>query len=212
VSVLSPVQVVLAHPHSGSLDHRLTARVDAVLRQAGVRHNVHDLYAESFDPVLTDREAIAGEPWTRGTSSEQVTAAAAARDPLVDRHRRELADAAALVVVHPDWWGKPPAMLAGWLDRVLLAGQGADRDVDTTPAPRLRRVLVINTSDQPVDTTRKEHDPLGILWRDQIGPFLGSPDFERLCFRPVGSADQDQLARWNNACDRAAAWACGASR
>lgn len=210
MNVLSPVMIVLAHPRAGSYDHQLAGGVRTVLRQTGVRQAFHDLYAESFDPVLTEGEGISGEVWTRGTSSDQVRTDAPAPDPLVDRHRHELGESRALIVIHPDWWGKPPAMMTGWLDRVLLA---ADRpDGSAAPAPALERVLVINTSDQPVDPDRAEQDPLGLLWREQIGPFLGSPAFERLTFRPVADAGDDQRTRWQNATQRAAAWVCGAAR
>ena len=210
VNLLSPVMIVLAHPRAGSLDHDLAERVRAVLAQTGVRQTGHDLYAESFDPVLTERESIAGEAWTRGTSSDQVRDDRPAADPLVRRHRQELAEARALVVIHPDWWGKPPAILAGWLDRVLLADENASQT--PKPAPELQRVLVINTSDQPTDPLGAESDPLGLLWRDQIGPFLGSPDLERLTFREVSRADDEQRRRWDNAVQRATAWVCGAAR
>lgn len=213
VTILSPVMIVLAHPRPGSLDHQLSERVLSVLGQTGARHTFHDLYAESFDPVLTQDEAIAGEVWTRGTSSDQVRDTQVAVDPLVDRHRRELSEAKALVVIHPDWFGKPPAMLTGWLDRVLLGHATGDTG-RFDPAPKLERVLVINTGEQPParDPAAAESDPLGLLWRQQIGPFLGSPQFERLTFRPSVDPDPELRARWTNASERAAAWVCGAAR
>jgi len=195
--------IVLAHPRPASLDHELAARVRSVIGQTGVRQHFHDLYAESFDPVLTENTDQASEVWARGTSSEQVRAqGAVAVDPLVQRHQRELAEAKALVVIHPDWLGKPPAILAGWLDRVLLAAKD--------PAPQLQRVLVINTCGP--DGFASASDALGVLWRDQLGPYLGSPLLERLTFRGVGAADDQQLSRWRNATDRAAAWVSGAAR
>lgn len=179
-----------------------------MIGQTGVRQHFHDLYAESFDPVLTQAEQPLDEVWSRGTSAEQVRGqVATVPDPLVRRHQRELAEARGLVVIHPDWLGKPPAMMAGWLDRVLLSARKA-------PAPQLQRVLVINTCER--DGFASEFttgtDALGVLWRDQLGPYLGSPLFERLTFRSVASADDQQLGRWRNATDRAAAWVSGAAR
>ncbi|GAB3911938.1 NAD(P)H dehydrogenase (quinone) [Microlunatus endophyticus] len=196
--------IVLAHPSAAGFDHELADRVRSVIGQTGVRQHFHDLYAESFDPVLTENAQGEAEVWSRGTSAEQVRArVAAAPDPLVLRHQRELAEARGLVVIHPDWLGKPPAILAGWLDRVLLSAR-------QNPAPQLQRALVINTCE--ADGTAAESDALGVLWRDQLGPYLGSPLFERLTFRGVGTADDQQLGRWRNATDRAAAWVSGAAR
>jgi NAD(P)H dehydrogenase (quinone) len=206
--------IVLAHPRAGSFDHEVAERVRSVLGQTGVRQHFHDLYAESFDPVLTEAEQLAADVWSRGTSAEQVKATTTARpDPLVRRHQQELAEAKALVVIHPDWLGKPPAILAGWLDRVLLARAPEESQAGRNqPAPKLQRALVINTSEQRPEDFEADADALGLLWRDQLGPYLGSPGFERLTFRGTASADDQELARWRNATERATAWVCGAAR
>ncbi len=34
----------------------------------------------------------------------------------------DLAAAEEIVVVHPSWWGQPPAILTGWIDRVMRPG------------------------------------------------------------------------------------------
>ena len=30
--------------------------------------------------------------------------------------------AEGFVIVHPNWWGMPPAVLVGWVDRVMRPG------------------------------------------------------------------------------------------
>ena len=40
----------------------------------------------------------------------------------VARHCEEIAAADGIIVIHPDWWGMPPAILKGWIDRVLRPG------------------------------------------------------------------------------------------
>ena len=42
--------------------------------------------------------------------------------PPIRQHCDEIAEADGIVVVHPNWWGQPPAMLKGWIDRVLRVG------------------------------------------------------------------------------------------
>ena len=37
-------------------------------------------------------------------------------------HCREIAAADGIVIVHPNWWGQPPAILKGWIDRVIRPG------------------------------------------------------------------------------------------
>jgi len=34
----------------------------------------------------------------------------------------KFSEASGIVIVHPNWWGQPPAILKGWVDRVLRPG------------------------------------------------------------------------------------------
>jgi putative NADPH-quinone reductase len=187
------VLVLLAHPREGSFNHALTERVVATLNRRGLQVNVHDLYAEGFDPVLR-----ADEAYTSGQSAEEVLAASS--DPLLALHRRELNEASALVVVHPNWWGKPPAILAGWMDRVLVPGVAYRLD-EAGGAPvsllSLREVLVFNTSDTTKDREDELFgDPLESIWRRCLPPYLGGPRVERIVLRVVADADVAERASW----------------
>jgi NAD(P)H dehydrogenase (quinone) len=189
----APVVVLLAHPRPGSFNHALAERVVGTLTRAGRAVRFHDLYAERFDPVLTAEEA-----YTSGTRSEEFLAAEP--DPLVRQHREELRDAAGLVAIHPNWWGKPPAILSGWLDRVLVPGVAyALDDAGGAPTPliALRRLLVVNTSDTTAEREASEFgDPLDLIWRRCVAPYVGSPETERLVLRVVSDATPDQRAAW----------------
>ncbi|MEV5719157.1 NAD(P)H-dependent oxidoreductase [Amycolatopsis mediterranei] len=187
------VVVLLAHPRPGSFNHALASRVVAALDGAGVSVRFHDLYAEGFDPVLTAEEA-----YTSGTRAEEFLAAEP--DPLVRRHREELGTAGGLVAIHPNWWGKPPAILSGWLDRILVPGVAYRLD-DAGGAPEsllsLRRLLVVNTSDTPQERERTLFgDPLDAIWRRCLAPYLGEPEVHRLVLRVVADAGAAQRAAW----------------
>jgi len=64
------------------------------------------LYLEKFDPILPDSEIPKGAPI----------------DPAVQMHCDEIAAAEGIVIIHPNWWGQPPAILKGWVDRVIRLG------------------------------------------------------------------------------------------
>jgi putative NADPH-quinone reductase len=187
------VVVLLAHPRPGSLNHALAGRVRDTLAAAGRPVRFHDLYAEGFDPVLTAEEA-----YTSGTRAEEFLAATP--DPLVRQHREELRDATGLVAVHPNWWGKPPAILGGWLDRILVPGVAYRLD-DAGGAPEsllgLRRLLVVNTSDTSDERERTLFgDPLDAIWRRCLAPYVGEPEVSRMVLRVVADADQRRRAQW----------------
>ncbi len=164
-----------------------------VLRGRGLLVHAHDLYAEGFDPLLRPEEA-----WTTGRSVENVVAAT--DDPLLRQHREHLRDASALVVVHPNWWGKPPAILAGWIDRVLVPGVAYRLpDAGGVPEPlvALRELLVVNTSDTPQPRESEVFgDPLDLVYRHCLPPYLGEPTVRRLTLSVVSQADEPQRLRW----------------
>lgn len=101
--------VVYCHPCPESYTAAVRDRVLETLVAAG--HAVHlvDLYAEGFDPLMGPAE--------RRTYHEVPQ-----NLELVREYADRLAWADALIFVYPTWWFGLPAMLKGWLDRVLVPG------------------------------------------------------------------------------------------
>jgi NAD(P)H dehydrogenase (quinone) len=102
--------VVHAHPDPASYSAALRDVAIHSLKRNGHDVRTIDLYAERFDPVMSTSERLAyHEP-----------------DPVLDEHVRahgaDVRWAEVLVFVYPTWWGGPPAILKGWLDRVLVPG------------------------------------------------------------------------------------------
>jgi NAD(P)H dehydrogenase (quinone) len=128
---------VLCHPRPGSLNHAIADRAQRDLERRGHLVRFHDLYAERFDPVL----------------SEEELARKFSLDDQVQLHTRELVEAGGLLLIHPDWWGQPPAMLKGWIDRVFRPGiayefEGGEFERKTrAPLLKGKRAVVICTSD-----------------------------------------------------------------
>jgi len=46
----------------------------------------------------------------------------AALPDAIKQHCEEIALVDGIVIVHPNWWGQPPAILKGWVDRVIRPG------------------------------------------------------------------------------------------
>ncbi|KGN34324.1 NAD(P)H dehydrogenase (quinone) [Knoellia sinensis KCTC 19936] len=184
--------VVVAHPRRESFSHAMAAGVAEAVLASGASIDWHDLYAEGFDPVLPVEETM--------TSGSSALDRHEIGSPLLRAHRDHLAQADALVVAHPNWWGKPPAMMAGWLDRVLVPGVAYELDT-RTGAPRpllgLRHLLVLNTSDTPADREREVFgDPLDLIWRQCVGGYLGEAQIQRRMFGPMAEADATQRRAW----------------
>ena len=182
------IGVYLAHPRPGSFNHALFDAVADELRGRGCEVLAHDLCAEGFPPVLT-----AGE-------TETVRASDEAPDPQVALHRAEVASLDAVVFVHPNWWGMPPAVLTGWVQRVLVPGVAYKLgSADGEPVGLLTagRALVLNTSDTPADREEGEFgDPLQRVWSACVLPYVGVDDVRRVVFRTVTDSTERERADW----------------
>lgn len=99
--------VVYCHPDPASFTAAVRDTVLAQLQAAGAEIRLHDLYGASFQPCLTQTE------WQGYLDSP------ANRAPVADA-ASDLGWCDTLIFVYPTWWYGLPAMLKGWLDRVLL--------------------------------------------------------------------------------------------
>jgi putative NADPH-quinone reductase len=184
---------IIAHPRSDSFCHAVSERARAALAATGHEIVHHDLYAERFDPCLS-----ADEAYTVGDTLER--ALSRASDPVVARHRADISTADALLVVHPNWWGKPPAILAGWLDRILVPGVAyrlAAADGLPEGLLSVRRALILNTSDTPAERELADlGDPLDLIWRNCVLRFCGVTSCQRRVFRPVVGSPDAKRQEW----------------
>ena len=132
--------VVVAHPSTDSFCHALTDRAVAGLRAAGHDVTVLDLYAEGF------RVAMSAEEHAAYHGDEPIV------DPVVGLHADAVLAAEALVFVYPTWWSGLPAILKGWLERVLVPGVGFRFDENGKVRPGLgqvRHLVGISTYGSP---------------------------------------------------------------
>ncbi|MFW6437727.1 MAG: NAD(P)H-dependent oxidoreductase [Armatimonadota bacterium] len=179
--------VVVGHPRPDSFNHAIARRAAGTLRELGHEVVLRDLQAEDFDPVLPGREEPAGGHI----------------DPTVAEHCAELAAAEAIVVVHPNWWGMPPAVMKGWIDRVFRprVAYRFDEGDDGAGVPvgllGARVAVVLNTSNtETLRETEVFGDPLDRIWRDCIFGLCGIANVHRRMFRIICTSTPQQRARW----------------
>ncbi|MDD9709752.1 NAD(P)H-dependent oxidoreductase [Seohaeicola sp. SP36] len=118
------VLIVVAHPERSSFNHAMAQAAASALREAGHNVTVSDLYAEGFraDVGRHDMSSVA-DPERFHVQAEQSEAVRnIAFAPDIAREQARLAAADNLILQFPLWWGGPPGMLKGWIDRVLAYG------------------------------------------------------------------------------------------
>ena len=181
------VLVILAHPDTGSLNAAIARRCVDRLSENGHRALFHDLYREGFNPILPASEIPEG----------------AHVDGSVQIHCGELAGAHGIVIVHPNWWGMPPAILVGWIDRVFRPGV-AYRFIEGDPGEGVplgllkgKIALVFNTSNTPRDRELTVFgDPLEAFWKTSVFEFCGITRHYRTTFSVVVTSSQETRERW----------------
>lgn len=181
------ILVILAHPSPKSFNHAIADSVKEVLQENGHQILFHDLYAENFDPLLPASEIN--------------------KDGLVDsvikKHCEELAECNGIIVIHPNWWGMPPAILAGWVDRVIRPGvaykfiDGDSGEGVPIGLLKAQTAIVFNSS----DTSEKREDevfgdPLELIWKNCIFDLCGIKKFKRKMFRIVVTSNSKERAGW----------------
>lgn len=101
--------VLYCHPKAESFTAAVRDTVVERLAAAGAEVRLTDLYARNFDPRLSPEEFDGYEdPETN-------------RLPLAE-DCADLGWCDTLIFIYPTWWYGLPAMLKGWLDRVLVPG------------------------------------------------------------------------------------------
>jgi NAD(P)H dehydrogenase (quinone) len=100
--------VIVAHPDPDSFTLSVARTYCAAVEAAGQTAVLRDLYRIGFDPVLKISERPSDAPF--------------APAPDVAAELELIAGSGAFVLVYPIWFGTPPAMLKGYIDRVLGAG------------------------------------------------------------------------------------------
>jgi putative NADPH-quinone reductase len=178
------VLVVIGHQREGSFCHAIAEAAREALQSAGHDVIYHDLYAEHFDPILPDEEVPKGA----------VPAAA------IEQHAAEVSAADGYIVVHPNWWAMPPAILKGWIDRVFRQGVtyefGAGGVIGYLKG---KTALVFTTSNTPREIELEWFgDPLENLWKNCVFCFCGmeKENFRRRNFEPIILSTPEQRCEW----------------
>ena len=181
--------IVVANPSPNSFSHAMAEVARTELTQQGYEISFHDLYAEQFNPVQPVGEA-------QNTESQ---------DTLVEQHCHDLANADLIVIIHPNWWGQPPAILKGWIDRVFRLntayGYAEGDGYDAVPIGLLKakKAYIFNTSNTPADREQNVFgDPLELIWKKCVFDLCGVTNVHRKMYGSLAGSSEAQRNEWLN--------------
>ncbi len=181
------ISVILAHPEPGSFNHAIAQAAVEELGKNGHTVDFHDLHREGFNPVVPPGEIASNAPLPAD----------------LQRLCQEAAQADGFVIVHPNWWGQPPAILKGWVDRVLRAGvayrflEGDDGAGVPVGLLRAKAAIILNTSNTPKEREASVFgDPLEALWKRCIFELCGVSTVDRRMFGVVVTSTLAERQEW----------------
>ena len=118
------VFIVSAHETQRSLTSALHNTSLGVLQRSGHQIAVSELYSQQFNPVATHMDFVTNSVTDANYMFEQQRAVATGLgfSPDITTEIDKLQKAELLILHFPLWWGGPPAIMKGWLDRVLAMG------------------------------------------------------------------------------------------
>jgi len=140
---------VFCHPLPESFHAGIRAKALAALKAAGHEVDLLDLYAEKFDPVLSED----GRRHYHDVTQNRV-----GLEGYIDR----LVAAEAIVMQFPTWCFGLPAMLKGFCDRLLMPGVAFDISDPANVKPilgNIRKIVGIVTYGRPWYMAKWMGDP-----------------------------------------------------
>jgi putative NADPH-quinone reductase len=181
------ISVILAHPDPNSFNHAIAHTAVEELKQHTAEIHFHDLYQERFNPLLPIEEFPKDAPLP----------------PEVEAHCREIASADGIIIVHPNWWGQPPAILKGWVDRIIRPGvayeflEGDQGEGVPNGLLQAQAALILNTSNTETQREIKVFgDPLEAIWKNCIFDLCGVKHFYRHTFNIIVVSTDAQRRDW----------------
>lgn len=144
------VVIVFNHPYEGSYCNAILQSVSLGLQEGNHEVDIINLDKEQFDPVMKaeDLKAFIDK---------------CPVDPLVIDYKKRLEQADHLIFIFPIWWELMPAMMKGFVDKVIFPGvaYAYANESNTKMKPlltKLKGVTMITTMNTP-----------GILYRGVFG-------------------------------------------
>ncbi|MFH1360236.1 MAG: NAD(P)H-dependent oxidoreductase [Candidatus Omnitrophota bacterium] len=176
--------IVYGHPNPKSFNRAIVDTLKAALEEKEHEVRLRDLCALKFNPNLSQLEM------------ENIEKNLIPVD--VQTEHEHIKWANVITFVFPIWWGGPPAILKGYLDRVLsknfayTESEGGSKGLLTD-----KKVFTINTIDAPQEVYEKEElfKSMNLIWDKITLLFAGIQPLGHKYFSFVsGSSDEQRKA------------------
>ncbi|MEI7595947.1 MAG: NAD(P)H-dependent oxidoreductase [Bacteroidota bacterium] len=181
------VLIIIGHPNENSFNHAIANTCKTHIKNNGHQVFYHDLYKEQFNPVGVFNNLDL----------------ALKHKKVVDEFAFELKNSDGIIIIHPNWWGQPPAIIKGWLDQVMLPDIAYRFEVHGNSGYtsigllKDKIAMVFNTSNTSEELENEVYkDPLETIWKNRVFGFCGVKLFERRNFKVIKDSSLQERTNW----------------
>lgn len=176
--------IIYAHPNKESLNSSILEETETTLKsKPDGTVKILDLYANKFNPCLLFDSA---NPRRNLDSREETK-----------NYRDAISWANHIIFVYPIWWGRPPAILLGFIDKVFVSGfayQKSPKSVMPEGLLKKKEATIITTQNGPALITRiLYHNTHRILMKRQVLNFCG---IKKVKFFEIGNSESMSTQRF----------------
>lgn len=174
--------IVYAHPNPNSFSAAICDHLEKLSKKHGNVVTIRDLYQLKFNPVLSGEDFAA------------IRLGKTPKDILTEQKHVSKAD--LITLVFPLWWTGYPAILKGWIDRVLLNGFAFSHSPKTGISPLLtgKKVQIITTMGASA-TEYEENglmDAMAMTMGDNVWGFCGCEDAGMIALGEIPGASEKE--------------------
>ena len=186
--------IVFYHPYEGSYCRAILSAVQEGLKRGGHPLKTIDLLRDAFDPVMHEKDLEAFVVY--GRTGDIIDSAV---DPVVLHYKKKLEWAERIVMIFPIWWMTMPAMMKGFVDKVIFPGVAYNMEGPqlVSRLHSLKEVTIISTMNTPAEVYRDRFNNSleGSLIK---GPFnqIGIHDVEWISINMVKQIGQEKREIW----------------
>jgi len=127
------IHLVVAHPEKNSFNFALHNTAVKILNDENMDVCISDLYTDNFNPVAghSDVNDFPQEEHFTLAKAQRWAQSHNAFAETIRSEQEKLLSADTLIFQFPLWWWSYPAILKGWIDRVLASGfaYGSNREL-----------------------------------------------------------------------------------
>lgn len=130
--------LILAHPWHGSFNKAILDTITKKLDARSEDYQIIDLNKDKFNPVMEEQDLAL---FSKGKTT----------DELVQKYQAMLIESNKLIFIFPIWWFDVPAILKGFIDKVMLKNFSykATNTGLKGLLTHIEKTYVISTSDSP---------------------------------------------------------------